>query len=717
VESAGLPFYPSTTVVFYVAVALVQAALATVLVARAWRRELAWVVGGLFMANAGGAAASALRNLPGGPGGTGNLLGAAAWTYFDQASFVLLAYLALAFPARPRLLQRRAWVLPTAMGAWLAVVLALVALHTGVLENARNVVYPLTPTRLVVGYVLPNAVWATLLLRWTLRWRGIPTALRPQAQLVMAAFLVRAAGQIVGTLAVPAQPGPASLLLAAQACNVAALLTLFGCILWLANAQRRQAGAPRRQTFLLLGFLVAGLVVGSLSSAVSRSYLANAWSHLDLYVVRPTLIWLAMTRHQFLGIQWRSGRPGLALLWLLAFAAASAIISPAVAGPFPGLAYFAAFLATAAVVATALLAVASPWLLAPDSAGAGLQSYRAALSEAFRNGPPAPRELEALERLREWHSLGPGQHQGMLAAVAAPQAAWTAGTTALGRYRIERLLGEGTTGEAYWAHDALLDRPVVLKRTRKLDPLRRRALLREGEAMGRLRHPRIVQLLATEFLGDEPVLVLEAMAGGSLQGLLADGPLPPERATAIALDVLEALEPLHAAGWVHGDVKPANVLLDGEGRAKLADFGIARPAPAAPLGDPTLEAPAGTLRYMAPEQVRGGPADARADLYALAVVLAEALGSHPVPQALTDLEARNAIARGPGAALPGVPRALREAVARGLEPDPARRFASAQAFAAALAATRRGTPASSGPRPPRRRSPAGTPGPSAAAPS
>ncbi|WP_338743295.1 serine/threonine-protein kinase [Actinomadura luteofluorescens] len=197
----------------------------------------------------------------------------------------------------------------------------------------------------------------------------------------------------------------------------------------------------------------------------------------------------------------------------------------------------------------------------------------------------------------------------------------------LDRYRLLDPLGRGGMGTVWRAYDERLGREVAVKELRlpeDLDAEQRQAWTarvdREARAAARLRHPGIVTVHDLVTTADEqPWIIMELVPGRSLADLLAEqGPLPPGRAAALGLEVLDALRAAHRVGIVHRDVKPANVLLEGE-RAVLTDFGIA-----AVDGDTTLTrsgALLGTPAYMSPEQVRGLPATAESDLWSLGATL------------------------------------------------------------------------------------------------
>ncbi len=223
--------------------------------------------------------------------------------------------------------------------------------------------------------------------------------------------------------------------------------------------------------------------------------------------------------------------------------------------------------------------------------------------------------------------------------------------TALGeRYRLTRLLGTGGMASVWLGRDQRLGRTVavkVLSEVLALDDDYVRRFRREARIAAGLSHPGLVRVYDFGTEGERPYLVMDHVDGGTL----ADRPAASVSAEALATDLLGALAHIHSAGVIHRDVKPANVLIDDEGRARLTDFGIAWPEDATQITQ-TGEV-IGTLRYMAPEAREGDPATERSDLYSCGVVLSERLGRSPRPE-------------------------LAELVARLTEPDPARRPASAR---------------------------------------
>lgn len=204
-----------------------------------------------------------------------------------------------------------------------------------------------------------------------------------------------------------------------------------------------------------------------------------------------------------------------------------------------------------------------------------------------------------------------------------------------GRYRLERPLGSGAMGDVHLAWDRQLERRVALKflraGTAAADPTSVARFRAEARAAARLEHPHVATVYDTGETDDRQLFIAMAYyPGETLRERIARAPLAPADALRIAAQVAGALAAAHAAGIVHRDVKPANVLFDAEGGARLADFGIAKL-----LEDPTVltrDAAVGTPAYMSPEQARGDSVDPGADLWALGVMLHEMLtGSRPKP--------------------------------------------------------------------------------------
>jgi serine/threonine-protein kinase len=190
-------------------------------------------------------------------------------------------------------------------------------------------------------------------------------------------------------------------------------------------------------------------------------------------------------------------------------------------------------------------------------------------------------------------------------------------TVLAGRYRLDEPLG-GTMAEVYLATDLELERRVVVKLLgRDAEHAR---FEREARAAAALASPNVVQLFDYGEVDGRPYMVLEHLPGGTLEDRLTNGqPLPDADTDRIARDIATGLAHAHARGLVHRDLKPANILFDAEGRAKIADFGIAR------LGDSGTLTEAGTVlgtaAYISPEQAGGEPATSASDVYSFGVML------------------------------------------------------------------------------------------------
>jgi eukaryotic-like serine/threonine-protein kinase len=212
----------------------------------------------------------------------------------------------------------------------------------------------------------------------------------------------------------------------------------------------------------------------------------------------------------------------------------------------------------------------------------------------------------------------------------------------IGPYRIVRKLGEGGMGVVFVAQDERLHREVAIKTIRDAgDSSARERFFREARAAASLNHPNVCQLFDIGDFDGKPFLVMELLEGEPLSKRMESGALPLDEALRIALSIVTALDALHARGFIHRDLKPSNVFLTPHG-VKLLDFGLARESsPIAVSPDATTMNPAmspvitatgvivGTPRYMAPEQLMAGPADARSDVFAAGVLLYEMVSGRP----------------------------------------------------------------------------------------
>ncbi|MBX3274596.1 MAG: protein kinase [Sandaracinaceae bacterium] len=260
-----------------------------------------------------------------------------------------------------------------------------------------------------------------------------------------------------------------------------------------------------------------------------------------------------------------------------------------------------------------------------------------------------------------------------------------------GRYRVERVLGAGGMGTVYRGVQEPLGRPVAIKVLHEaygVDAELIARFRREAELAASLHHPNVAQVTDFGVDGGRAWLVMDLLEGTSLHGAIAAGaPLAAERVRRIATQVLSALEAAHARGVVHRDLKPDNVFLvavSGIELVKLLDFGIAR------LADPEHAMTQtgrvlGTPAYMAPEQARGRPVGPATDLFALGVVMYEALaGRRPFEGDNYHALMFAIVEQRPAPLGDAVPPALAAIVERAMAKDPAERFESAAAMRAAL---------------------------------
>jgi hypothetical protein len=280
--------------------------------------------------------------------------------------------------------------------------------------------------------------------------------------------------------------------------------------------------------------------------------------------------------------------------------------------------------------------------------------------------------------------------------------------TAIGRYRVLELLGRGGMGIVYAAYDPELDRQVALKLLHadaegSAQPARDTAarLRREAQAMAQLSHPNVVTVFDVGVANGQLFIAMELIDGTNL-ARRRDEPRPIGEILKQFIAAGRGLEAAHAAGFVHRDFKPANLLVGRDGRVCVSDFGLARliggaaPAPASSRAAPALPANSltrtgalvGTPQYMAPEQLRGESADARADQFSFCVALYEALyGERPFSGTSFD-ELKAHVQAGKVRPAPRgsrVPSRLRRALLRGLRVDPNRRFPSMTMLLRAIA--------------------------------
>ena len=209
-----------------------------------------------------------------------------------------------------------------------------------------------------------------------------------------------------------------------------------------------------------------------------------------------------------------------------------------------------------------------------------------------------------------------------------------------GRYRLLAPIGTGGSAHVYLAEDSTLRRRVAVKLLHAAladDESFLRRFRAEAQAAAALNHPNVMRVFDWGEDEDGPYLVLEHLGGGSLRDVLDSGRrLSPAQAAVVGMQAAKALDYAHRRGLVHRDIKPANLLFDDEGRLCIADFGVARALAEATWTEPA-GAMVGTARYAAPEQAKGGSLDGKADVYALALVLIEAVTGEVPFQADTTL--------------------------------------------------------------------------------
>jgi serine/threonine protein kinase len=265
---------------------------------------------------------------------------------------------------------------------------------------------------------------------------------------------------------------------------------------------------------------------------------------------------------------------------------------------------------------------------------------------------------------------------------------------ALGKYRIDGILGKGAMGIVYKAFDPQIERTVALKTitpkelfsdARRVESTER--LKNEAQAGSRLNHPNIVTVFDYGEDCDVAYIAMEFVEGKSLAAiLLPEKPMALSQVIAWMTDLLRALGFAHARGVIHRDIKPANLLITQSGQLKISDFGVARIDTSA-LSQ--IEAMAGTPSYMSPEQIRGEAIDGRSDLFSAGIVLYQLLtGARPFSGAVHEVmhQILDNIPTPPSQFLPSLGDAFDPVVAKALAKPAGSRYGSAQEFLDALTA-------------------------------
>ncbi len=272
-------------------------------------------------------------------------------------------------------------------------------------------------------------------------------------------------------------------------------------------------------------------------------------------------------------------------------------------------------------------------------------------------------------------------------------------------YRIIEEVGQGGMGTVYAAEDTKLGRKVALKVLKPdvaSDEERVQRFVREAQAASAINHPNIATIYEIDEVDGTTFIAMEFVEGGTLRDRMAVGALPFPEISEIATQIAQALGNAHALGIVHRDIKPENISVRPDGLIKILDFGLAKLLPAATDADSTQAASLtaegvimGTARYMAPEQARGKPVDAAADVFSVGAILYEmATGKHAFPGD-NHFEILYAVVNTPPAPIPeelGLPRAFHELVARSLAKSTADRYPDCEALARDLAEITGSTP-------------------------
>src|ERR1700733_7971002 len=268
----------------------------------------------------------------------------------------------------------------------------------------------------------------------------------------------------------------------------------------------------------------------------------------------------------------------------------------------------------------------------------------------------------------------------------------------LGPYEIYGLIGKGGMGEVYRARDTRLDRTVAIKvlpAEFSAQEERLRRFEQEAQVLGALNHPNLLAIHDVGAQNGTHFLVSELLEGESLRQRLQEGALPLRKAMELAVQIAKGLAAAHEKGIVHRDIKPDNIFLTRDGRAKILDFGLAKQSGAAGNGEnATITAVAtqpgvvlGTAGYMSPEQVRGKPADARSDIFSFGAILYEMVAGLRAFHGDSSVETMNAILKEDPPPISGnIPLAIERVIRRCLEKAPEERFQSARDLSFALEA-------------------------------
>jgi eukaryotic-like serine/threonine-protein kinase len=581
--------------------------------------------------------------------------------------------------------------------------------HAGLLSHEGAMVLALA---ILATHTIPRAV---ALPAGPLRLQSLLLAAGLGAGLVYAGvFLGHQA--ITGIVAVPTRTNP-------WPPFTTGLFAAGGYFALAAMAQAAWGSRGRRADALgVLGVLALGATLRGVDLAADPRLFAGVTNEFVTQAVRPVLLAVALLQYDLVRIPVGLRAPavraaaamgglGLVVMVLLPFTPGGLAATAVQPGPV--------LLAIVLVMGLALAAPASLRVVFETASGGPseeakrrLERYRLALerSRLGTNGHgPDPAAMAEVEALRLSLGIGSREHDALLAVldgnlVVSPAVldGATPGTVVAGRYTVARELGRGGQGRALLAHDPA-GGAVVLKealRPWEHDAAARRERLRlEAATAGRVASPHLARVLGVVEEPWQTYLVREHVPGDDLEEVVRRrGPLPPAEAARLVAGVVEGLAALHAAGLVHGDVKPRNVIVRPDGAPVLIDQGAAPPVEAqaeltAPLavGENLV-----SLRWAAPEQAGGGPPDARTDVFQAAGVAYFALTSKP------PLDGATATVLLPQVAAPvplrwpaGLPKPLRAALDKAREAAPGLRYQDASAMAAALRGLTAGTRAGS----------------------